>query len=209
LSSTKVALNWLEAVTAEEGDVGNALVSVVSGHPAHAAIVEDGEAFEAGDVAVPGLTAKEEHGEHSADVGPSFCVWSRPSRSEEMAKCAKGPAGGHDACVDWVPYGRVFVPLGSEVDVRILNREDTVGAVGGDWRAVVVVGVVWFVLVDPVEAPTHGFVVGRAFVVVFLVVVGVGAVVPGDVSFRTASVFVREENPFCAVVEIEELISVL
>ncbi len=60
LSSTEVALDWLESVSAEEGDPGGVLVFAVAGHPADAAVVEDGKAVEAGDVAGPGFAAEEE-----------------------------------------------------------------------------------------------------------------------------------------------------
>ncbi len=101
---------------------------------------------------------------------------------------------------------------GSEVYVGILDGENAVGGVGGNWGAIVVVGVVWFMLVDPVEAPAHCFGVGGALagvgVIVVRVLVCAGVVVPGDVPFRSASVFVRGEDPIGAVVEVEEWVSV-
>ena len=69
----------MEAVTAEEVDAGDALVFAVAGHSTDAAVVEDGKAVEAGNVAVPGFAAEWEDGEHGADVGPSFGVWACPS----------------------------------------------------------------------------------------------------------------------------------
>jgi hypothetical protein len=90
----------LEAVFAEEGYAGDASVSAVPGHPAHAVVVESGKALEAGDVTVPGFAAKEKNGEHGADVCPPFGVWSCPPRSKEVSESAERSASGRDPGVD-------------------------------------------------------------------------------------------------------------